>query len=475
MVKVFLSNADFSSVERTFARSRGNESVDPIVEEESIEDFVDNTLDDVEDSLEKKMKEIRSIINDKFSDDIQTEIDSTFDDIDSQIIESEDKEIPERTDLEYSVFGFSATPNRDSSNEVRNISINFIGKPYGIDGIALGFMNMTYGDVNWAQIAILSNVTGGDHYGYLGSSIYNHNDGDLWGAATSGIFNTSNGSIYGVQAAGIFNTSKKELYGIQASGIFNHTNNITNGAQGIRYFQCANGHMNGLQATGIFNIANGQLNGGQLSGIFNVADNINGVQISLVNVGKQVNGMQIGLININDDINGLPIGLITISKSGIMDFGAWYESSGFVYTGLQTGSKNFYNFFYLGLPVENYGSVLVSGLGIGARINLGGLYIDLDASVKNVAPGTDYMDAIRQTFSADQMFSLYPNFRVSAGLKMFGFMSIVGGLSLDVHIPNVTNRSLLFHNSVEPWIIKDPQSGIDAVEIHPKWFIGIKI
>ena len=480
--EVTLNNSDFSAIERTFARSRGDEPVPEVENEltlgESIDELVDETLDSidsVEDSLENKMKEIRSIINEKFSSDINNEIDEALEDVKVGKVAKEPEEEPVRTDLEYSVFGFSLTPSKSSSNDVRNISLNFIGKPYAINGVALGFMNMTYQNVHGAQIAILSNKTGGDHYGLMSSSIYNINDGDLWGVAASGIFNTANSAVYGLQAAGIFNTSKNELHGIQASGIFNHTNNAANGMQASGVFNIANGHMNGIQATGIFNVANGQLNGIQASGIINVAENINGLQVSLINVGKQVNGMQVGLININDDINGLPVGLLTISKNGIMDFGGWYESSGFVYTGMQTGSKNFYNFAYLGFPVQNQGSVLVSGLGIGGRINLGPLYIDIDTSVKSVAPGTDYLDAIRQTFSEDQFYSLFPNMRLSAGLKMFGFMSVFGGLSMDIHIPNFTKRSSLFHNSPEPWIIRDVNTDVDVIEIHPKWFAGLKI
>jgi len=480
---VILTNQNFSSVERTFARIRGDENPidEPVsegLEDRTIGEVVDDTIDSVEASLENKMKEIRSILNDKFSKDIdeevQNEIDDAFKEVDIAFDAESEEEI-ERTDLVYTVFGFSPTPSGASSNEVRNISLNFIGKPYGINGFALGFMNMTHHDVYGAQIAAISNQTGRDQYGFLSSGIYNIVERDLWGVATSGVFNITNGAVYGSQSAGVFNISSHELHGLQAAGVFNITKNLSNGVQAGGVFNITNGTMNGLQAGGVFNIAKGELNGLQAAGVFNVAENINGVQVGLVNIGKQINGMQIGLINISNDINGLPLGLLTISKNGIMDFGSWYESSGFVYTGMQTGSKNFYNFAYFALPVENQGSVLVTGFGIGGRINIGPLYIDIDSSVKSVAPGTDFADAFRQTFSQDQFYSLYPNLRISGGLKFFKIMSVFGGLSLDIHIPNYTERSALFHNSANPWIIKNTNTGDGVVEFHPKWFAGLKL
>lgn len=486
--EVLLKNNDFTSTERTFARSRGNDDpaetdlesrmaqiradINERFSDESIEVFeaeIEEEAESIEDSLEQKMEEIRSILDDKFAKD---------DKKDKASDSSNDKpqwEGTYRTDLEYTVFGFSPTPSTASSNDVRNISLNFIGKPYAVNGVAVGFMNMTYGDVYGAQIGALSSETGRDHYGALISGIYNTVDRDLWGVAASGIFNITNGTVHGLQTAGIFNISSYKLLGAQTAGIFNITENYAYGFQTAGIFNITEGVMSGAQAAGIFNIAGGQLNGIQASGIFNVADNINGIQISLVNVGGVVNGMQIGLININDDINGLPIGLITISKNGIMDFGGWYENSGFFYTGFQTGSKNFYNFAYIGLPTENQGSVLVAGMGIGARINLGPFYVDLDTSVKSVASGGDYMDALRNTFSVGQINSLYPNIRISGGLKMFKVLSLYGGISFDLHIPGYTTRSEFFHNYDEPWIIKSPETGLDMVEFHPKWYGGLKI
>lgn len=498
--EVALSSSDFASAQRTFARSRGDMeataeqglSEDELVEaeledrmaeiradinerfsddsfDEDFDSVIDEEMESVEESLEQKMEEIRSIINDKFA------IDDKRDNSDESTSDEPSRDDIDRTDLEYTVFGISPTPSRASSNEVRNISINFIGKPYAIHGAAVGFMNMTYGDVYGAQIAGLSNQTGRDHYGATISGIYNIVDRDLIGFASAGIFNMTEGTVYGMQTAGIFNMSSYKLLGMQAAGIFNMTENYAYGIQTAGIFNITKGLMSGIQVSGIFNISGGQFNGLQTAGIFNVADNINGVQIGLVNVGGVVNGMQVGLININDDINGLPIGLITISRDGIMDFGGWFENSGFFYTGIQTGSKNFYNFAYVAFPTENQGSILVAGMGIGARINLGPFYFDLDTSIKSVADGTDYMDAVRSTFSAGHINSLYPNARISAGLKMFNVLTLYGGMSLDVHIPGYTTRSEYFHNYDDPWIIKSPETGSDVVEFHPKWFGGLKI
>jgi caspase domain-containing protein len=458
---VHLSSMDFSPVERSFARTRGEE------EAATAAAISEGTI---EQSLENKMEEIRSLINEKFSEDIDN-------DLTEETVATEKPvktEAAERTDLDYMVLGFSLTPSLNDSNDVRNISINFIGKPYAINGFSLGFMNMTHHDVKGAQIAAISNETGRDHIGLMSSGIFNHVNGDLWGVASSGIFNTSNGAVSGVQASGIFNICSGNFYGVQASGIFNYNSGETFGVQASGIFNYSESHTGGVQAAGIFNTAYGQFSGVQASGIFNVAENINGLQVSLVNVGKNVQGMQIGLININDDMTGVPVGLLTFSRNGILEFGGWYENSGFFYTGMQTGSKNIYNIAYIAFPTEGEESILVTGFGLGGRINLGAIYIDIDGSIKNVASGNSYTNAIENTFSKDQPYSLYPNIRIGAGLKI-GFMSLFGGLSLDIHIPGATRRSDIFHNSTDPLLISNPNSDFDPMELHPKWFIGFKI
>lgn len=485
--EIVLSNSQFESEERSFARSRGDQIPAETMDENNPGELSEpvsselNETDTVEQSLEMKMKEIRSIINDKFSMDIDQKIEEAISEIDEideiDVVISETDEIDvERTDLEYHLFGFDFVPTRSSANDIRSLSLGFIGKPYEVNGLAVGFMNMTHADVNGGQIAVLSNYTGRDHNGFLLSSVYNIVSRDLWGLAASGVFNITNGSLNGIQASGIFNISSSKFIGLQLSGLFNIANDYGYGLQASGIFNVTSGLMNGMQASGIFNIADGHMNGIQASGIFNVADNFNGIQASLINVAKEVNGLQIGLININDDINGLPIGLLTISKNGIFDFGSWYESSGFLYTGLQSGSKNFYNFAYLAFPVEDQGAVIVKGVGVGARINLGkSLFIDIDGSVKNSSAGKDFGDALQNTFLQDQIYSTFPNVRLSGGLKMFKVISIFGGLSLDMHIPGFTIRSDYFHNSSEPWIIKNTDTGAAAVELHPNWFAGIKI
>lgn len=450
-----LNNRAFTGVDRTFARVRG----DDIPESEPEKPDWDN----VENSLEQKMKEIRNMIDDKFG--IMETEEENHDSVQEDIVEN----------VEYKVFGVSFAPTRETANDVLNLSLSFIGKPYALYGASIGFMNMTYQDVYGVQIGALSNQTGRDNNGALISSIFNITNRDLRGAALSGVFNLTNGTVYGMQGAGVFNISSYRLMGFQTAGVFNITKNYSYGAQAAGVFNITEGTLSGFQTAGVFNIAGGQLNGAQISGVFNVADNINGVQIGLINVGKQVNGMQIGLINISDEIKGLPIGLLTISKNGILDFGGWYESSGFIYTGLQTGSRNFYNFAYLALPSDSAVSVFSAGIGIGARINLGSFYIDMDTSIKSVAIGSDYGEALKNTFTAGNINSVYPNARLSAGLKMFRVLSLYGGLSLDMHIPGVTNRSEYFHSTENPLILHNPENGEDVIEFHPHWFGGLKI
>jgi len=451
--EIQLTQSAFSPAERTFARTRGDEAP---------------AEDTTESDLERKMAEIREDINSRVKEEAETEIEKVEESLENKIEQirgiidetfDQEPETPPTPSLDYKVLGISFAPTSASSNDVVNLSLSFIGRPYALYGLSLGFMNMTVQDAVGIQVGAISSQAGRDQYGALISGIYNIVNRDLLGAAISGVFNINSNNMKGFQASGVFNISRNLTYGVQTAGVFNITN----------------GTMIGFQAAGVFNYSREQFHGVQVAGVFNNAKNINGVQIGLLNIGGVVNGMQIGLININDDINGLPLGLITISKNGIMDFGGWYENSGFFYTGIQTGSKNFYNFAYAAFPVETVEPALALGIGIGARINLGSFYIDLDTSVKSVSNGTDFTDLMRNTFSGGLVNSVYPNARISAGLKIFRVLSLYGGMSLDMHFPGLTNRSDYFHNTSKPLIIHDPKSGADVMEIHPHWYGGLKI
>ena len=148
-----------------------------------------------------------------------------------------------------------------------------VAKDLSLNGISLGLVAWTYGDVNGLQAAV---------FGFAG-----HVHGIQAGCIDLG------GDVSGVQF-GLYNLCFGPLHGLQL-GAFN------GGIQSVRGGQ-----------TGLFNAAVA-LHGLQV-GLFNGADDARGLQLGIVNlVWKSLRGVQIGLLNFDTSSSWSCLPLLRVS------------------------------------------------------------------------------------------------------------------------------------------------------------------
>lgn len=228
---------------------------------------------------------------------------------------------------------------------VNKFSLNLVGGyAAGLDGveIAAGF-NVNKKDVQYAQVAGIFNVVGGNMKGAQATGGINRVLLSVQGAQAAGLSNTVNGDMQGAQATGGLNKVSGNMKGAQAAGLgnivgrssrskvddpgnvagdtSNHSNTTPGGpftnsgsnsslyAPGITGAQfsgiinlVSSGTMHGIQATGVFNYAHNNALGWQVAGISNFVDSgkLTGAQVSgILNHAKMdVKGLQLaGIIN----------------------------------------------------------------------------------------------------------------------------------------------------------------------------------
>lgn len=304
--------------------------------------------------------------------------------------------------------------------------------------------------------------------GLQGAGVIANVDGEVHGFQMAGVMAVSEGDAHGMQSAGVFVSAEGDVYGLQSAGVFTATEGTVNGIQSAGVFNTVGRNLNGIQSAGVFNSVEGSVRGVQAAGVFNSAGDVNGAQVGLVNVAEDVHGVQVGLVNVSENLYGLPIGLINIVKNGIRNFTVWFEDTGYNYVGYQYGSNVFYTLAYGGLHkddwFESYDS-LVTGLGLGMRIKLGGLYVDADISAKHVAAGESGGDKLSNAFAYDS--TTYPAARLVAGLSLGRRLSIFAGADFDVHIPGYTERGKFHTGRMVPVDGEDFRA-----ELYPKYFVG---
>ncbi|MBN2051261.1 MAG: caspase family protein [Spirochaetales bacterium] len=402
----------------------------------------------------------------------------------------------------------SFIPDFDASSRYRmvhHMSISLIGLAYRVEGFQAGLLNFVTEDVRGVETAAIFNITGGDVVGgqaagimningqdlslFQGAGVFNINGGRVRGFQGAGVFNIAGEDVNGAQGAGIFNITDGTLRGVQAGGIFNIAEGSLNGAQGAGIFNIAGGSMRGFQGAGIFNITDGKSSiGAQVAGIFNlaedfqggqvslvnVAEDLKGAQVGLVNIGDQVRGTQIGLVNISKDIKGIPVGLINISGSGLHHIQGWYDQFGYTYVAFQAGTRNLYTIAYAGVPYNNPESSVAAGVGLGLNYRLGNLYVEGDLSAKRIAFGSHIEESIRNVFYQASSNNLFPAARVMLGFRIFDFLAVFGGFSINACIRGVTDSSIFVFEG-DPWKTLSYEDPSWSMGLYPNWTLGVRI
>ncbi len=356
-------------------------------------------------------------------------------------------------------FGIVASAENLNGIQLGAIGADVEGK---LDGIQLaGIFGSVQGNVQGAQIAGVYTTSEGDVSGVQIGGIWAAAEGDVTGGQFSGVWNSAHDIAF-IQSAGVFNIAEGKVTGIQSSGVFNISEE----------------KVVGVQAAGVFNAAK-DVDGVQAAGIINIAEDVRGGQFGLLNFGGEVYGLQVGLINISEDLHGLPIGLINISENGLNDMSFWYSDNDFINFGYQLGTSTVYTFMHAGFS-ENWTDA--SSLGIGLGLELGGdlLYIDTDIYAKAYMSGMGGADENIQGIIMGNT-DFYPALRLSAGMKVFDFMSVFVGVNFDCYINTVfdgdnieigEDAAASFIDRIEPLSFKNEYGSFD---MYPTWFVGIRI
>jgi len=217
--------------------------------------------------------------------------------------------------------------------------------------------------------------------------------------------NVAGGSMRGIQAAMGVNVAAGEMVGAQLSSGIN----------------IAAGEARGVQASPGLNIVS-RLEGAQLS-LLNVGGDVRGAQVGLINVARRMKGLQLGLINVASEADGANIGLLSLVGNGQHHVQVWGSDLSMTNVALKLGGKHFHTLFTLGLRPERESQQRswAAGLGFGAHIPFGPLFVDADLLASSLHQG--------QLFSPSG--NLLGQVRLLGGWKPFSHFAVFGGVTLN--------------------------------------------
>lgn len=229
--------------------------------------------------------------------------------------------------------------------EIGVININ----RYYAEGLQLGVLNGTGGDMAGLNFGSLANYAHGDMQGLQFAGLGNIAEGSVQGLQFSGLVNAGLDGIQGLQFAGIANVAGYEIQGLQFAGIANVAKGDIQGLQFAGIANAGSGDVQGIMMAGIGNFSAGYLQGIHMAGILNIAQSIEGIQIAgIVNIAQRGEGIQIGLVNTAEYFEGVPIGLISLYGNGRKNIDIWTSDGGFTNFGLKLGTMEIYNMISVG-------------------------------------------------------------------------------------------------------------------------------
>ena len=307
-------------------------------------------------------------------------------------------------------FGFALMPGLStngfaSGDVVNSLSLGVLASHAGrVEGLALAFGgNWVDRELRGIEVALGANYAG-----------------QVKGLQLALAGNVAGGSMRGIQAAVGVNVAAGEMVGAQLSSGINIAAGETRGLQASPGLNIAPG-MVGLQASSGINIVS-RLEGAQLS-LLNVGGDVRGAQVGLINVARRMKGLQLGLINVASEADGANIGLLSLVGNGQHHVQVWGSDLSMTNVALKLGGKHFHTLFTLGLRPERESQQRwwAAGLGFGAHIPFGPLFVDADLLASSLHQG--------QLFSPSG--NLLGQVRLLGGWKPFSHFAVFGGVTLN--------------------------------------------
>lgn len=159
-----------------------------------------------------------------------------------------------------------------------------------------------------------------------------------------------------------------------------------------------NSTTDGIQAGGVSSICkklfgtqlsiglniSGENQGIQIAGVFNHSETLQGMQVGICNSANRGDGLQLGFFNISNSPDVRSIGVINIRRQGLLRWLTAVNSSGELFTGLQSGGMKFYTL--VGLEMESLGSLFA----VGRRFRGGCLFAEIETGLFLEAGEQDY-------------------------------------------------------------------------------------
>jgi hypothetical protein len=290
-----------------------------------------------------------------------------------------------------------------SGNVVNNLSIGIIATHAGrVDGLAVAMAgNWVVREMSGAELALGANYAG-----------------QVKGAQMAVGLNVAGGAMHGWQAAVGANVAAGEMVGAQFSSGVNIAAGKARGLQAATGLNIAP-DMVGVQASSGLNLAR-RLEGAQLS-LLNVGGDVSGAQVGILNIARRMKGLQIGLVNVAGEADGLNLGLLNFVGNGQHHVQVWVSDMAMTNVALKLGGKYFHTLFTVGLRPsrDNQERLWAAGLGLGAHIPAGLLFIDVDALASGMHEGR-FIDSNNH---------LLAQLRLVAGFQPFKHFALFGGVT----------------------------------------------
>ncbi len=279
------------------------------------------------------------------------------------------------------------------------------------------------------------------------------------GVQIAGGANITKGNLKGIQITGGFNQATGQSYGMHIAGGMNLVNKGVTGGQiagGVNY---STDHFQGIQISGGANIAHGTYHGVQITGGINLTKNITGAQIGIVNRARSVKGVQIGIINICDTVKGLPIGLFSFIRNNPPHARLWTDESGFIQTGLRSGTDRFYSLVSIGARPQRNPYAWSIGYGLGCRFPIRRAFIGIEKLFIHSNEGR-YWDSDQMVHTKDM---------VLAGFQFASHFSIWGGPVLNMYwSESKTDKKLAY------WDLEFKKFRSSWYSIWPGFIVGVE-
>jgi hypothetical protein len=351
---------------------------------------------------------------------------------------------PGETGLRREQLHAAAVPLAADANVEARFALQLpLGRLGRLDGLELSFLGSKIdGDAQGVQLSA------------LGGSVVG---GSARGAQLGLIGFGVGGDMRGLQAAVVGNHVHGAVDGVQLAVGAVHAGSWVRGGQAAVGAAVAGGKLEGIQA------AVGLATAGEVVGLQTalvaVAGPVQGAQLGLVNVGGAVRGVQLGLVNVAQDVD-VPLGLFTWVEKGRMDLEVSSTELHAFHAELHSGSQAFYGILLAAYdPRSDRPSDARVGLGLGGRIRLGILDLDLSATSSNLhRRGADVSANVLVTGKATL------GLRVLPGVSLFAGPSLNELVQWDVQTwnPGVSFQSV-------------QMSGDGAIRVFPGFAAGLRL